>query len=80
MSRTAQIVRKMSGGVKGIRYKPSELNKAVKPSKRRYGIPYPVINRRSISIDYHKESNKDKAKNVDNSMNSYTKEITIFSI
>ena len=72
MSSAAQIVRKMSGGVKGIRYKPAELNKIVKPSKRGYGIPYPVINRRSISIDYYNQkSNKDKAKNVDRSMNSY---------
>ena len=72
MSRAAQIVRKMSGGVKGIRYKPSELNKAVEPSKRGYGIPNPVINRRSISIDYHKQDSiKDKSKIIDKSINSY---------
>lgn len=45
--------RRMSGGVKGIRYNMEEINKYINPTKkvsRKYGIPYKVVNNSAISF------------------------------
>ena len=72
MSHLSSFVRNMSGGVKGIRYKVEQLNKYIPTEPIRYGIPYPVIRSRSISVDNSKKINQSKnTKPIDSSANSY---------
>ena len=82
MSRLGNFVRNMSGGVKGIRYKVEQLNKYMPTESSRYGIPYPVIRSRSISVDNSKKNNKSiNSKSMDTSINSYLEgQYNIFNI
>lgn len=51
--------RRMSGGVKGIRYNMDEINKYINPIKKdslKYGIPYKVVNNSAISFSTNSAS------------------------
>jgi glycine cleavage system aminomethyltransferase T len=75
MPRAIQTIRNMSGGVKGIRYTVEQLNKYVSNDSSKYGIPYPVVNNKSILFSNKKRvhsGNGSNAKFEDISSNSYT--------
>ncbi len=51
--------RQMSGGVKGVRFATEQINKNLKAinDNRKYGIPYPVISKRTITFDESEKNN-----------------------
>lgn len=75
-------VRKMSGGVKGVRYPVKNLNKYIPTDKRNYGIPYPVINNPTKSFSNRPFDKKSDRNSVsEKSLDSYLKDkFNVFDI
>lgn len=73
--------RQMSGGVKGVRFATEQINKNLKAinNHRKYGIPYPVISKRTITFDESEKNLKKYSK--PQSLHSYDKSgYNIFNI